>query len=140
MLFLLDTDHISLLQRGNPHVIGRLAHINPEQIAVTVITAAEQFQGRLATIRRAKIEADVVQEYERLRQTIAFYRAIHIAPYSPAAATEWVRLRKAGIRIGTQDLRIAAIALVLNLTLVTRNSRDFERVPLLHIEDWSRST
>ena len=97
VLFLLDTDHVSLLQRGNPHVIAHLAQISPEQIAVSVITVAEQFQGRLATIRRAKTEADVVQEYARLCETSAFYRFVHIAPYSTAAATKWVRMRKAGI-------------------------------------------
>ena len=44
---------------------------------------------------------------------------------------------KQKIRVGTQDLRIAAIALSLSSTVVTRNFRDFEKVPDLKIVDWS---
>jgi tRNA(fMet)-specific endonuclease VapC len=41
------------------------------------------------------------------------------------------------IRIGTQDLRIASVALTYSGILLTRNLRDFERVPELTIQDWS---
>ncbi|WP_308189044.1 type II toxin-antitoxin system VapC family toxin [Nostoc mirabile] len=43
------------------------------------------------------------------------------------------------IRIGTQDLRITAITLSVNGTLVTRNRKDFEKVPNLRLEDWTIS-
>lgn len=46
--------------------------------------------------------------------------------------------RRQQVRIGTRDLRIAALALSKNATLVTRNTRDFAKVPGLHIVDWSR--
>ncbi|MDZ8189510.1 MAG: hypothetical protein RMX96_32320 [Nostoc sp. ChiSLP02] len=43
------------------------------------------------------------------------------------------------IRIGTQGLRIAAITFSVNVILVTRNRRDFEKVPNLRLEDWTIS-
>ena len=48
-----------------------------------------------------------------------------------------IDLRKQGVRIGTQDLRIAAMAVVHDTTLVTRNARDVAQAPDLVIEDWS---
>jgi tRNA(fMet)-specific endonuclease VapC len=58
--------------------------------------------------------------------------------YSIAAQEHFLALRQQRIRIGTQDLRIAAICLVNDLTLVTHNRQDFEQVPGLRLEDWSR--
>ena len=56
-----------------------------------------------------------------------------------AAAQQFQLLHAQRIRIGTQDLRIAAIALANNCIVVTRNRRDFARVPDLTIEDWTIS-
>jgi len=72
-LYVLDTDHLSLLQRGHPHVIARLAAIPVVQRAVTIISADEQLQGRLAVIRRAKTQTDAARTYERLREAIQFF-------------------------------------------------------------------
>jgi len=56
MLYILDTDHVSLLQRGNTPVRTRLEQISIEQRAVTIITVIEQLQGRLAVIHQARSE------------------------------------------------------------------------------------
>lgn len=137
MLYILDTDHISFLQRRNPHVLAKIARIAESNRAVTIITVVEQIQGRLAVIRRARKESDAARAFERLHEAINFYLTIRVLPYDAAAATEFDRLRRQKIRIGTQDLRIASIALSRNATVVTSNIRDFGKVPGLKIEDWS---
>lgn len=57
--------------------------------------------------------------------------------FDTAAAAHFENLRKAKIRVGTQDLKIASIALASGATLLTRNTRDFARIPGLLFEDWS---
>ncbi len=68
-LWVLDTDHISLLQRGNPFVISKIATINPSEISVTVITIVEQMYGRLDVINRAKSKQELVIAYALLKET-----------------------------------------------------------------------
>ena len=85
MRYILDTDHVSLLQRGHPQVVANLARIHPAHRAVTVVTVAEQVQGRLAVIRRATAETVAARAFERLRETIAFYLAAKVLPYDADA-------------------------------------------------------
>ena len=58
-------------------------------------------------------------------------------PFDAKAAAHFARLKQARIRIGTMDLKIAAIALANDATLLTRNRADFDKVPGLRVEDWS---
>jgi tRNA(fMet)-specific endonuclease VapC len=137
MKYILDTDHISLFQRGHAQVIKKLSLVDMSRRAVTIVTLAEQVQGRLAVIRRAQTEGETARSFENLQNTIYFYQAVQVLPYDDAAVAVFEKLREQKIRIGTQDMRIAAIALSHQATLVTRNVRDFSRVPDLFIEDWS---
>ena len=57
--------------------------------------------------------------------------------YTPEAQQIFVNFRSQRVRIGTQDLRIASIAIAHGGTVLTRNRKDFEQVPGLTIEDWS---
>lgn len=137
ILYILDTDHISLAQRGHPQIMTRIAAALPEQLALSIVTVQEQMRGRLAQVQHASDTATLIRAYRLLHEAITFHRTISIVDFDPQAATIFDRLRRRRIRIGTLDLRIAAIALAAGLTLVTRNRRDFERVPGLIIEDWS---
>lgn len=137
MRFILDTDHVSLLQRGHPQVVAQLAGVDLDNRAVTIVTAAEQLQGRLAVIRRSTTESLAANAFARLQEAMAFYRTVKVLPYDPIAVALFEQLRQQKIRIGTQDLRIAAITISIGATLVTRNRRDFRQVPGLNIIDWS---
>jgi tRNA(fMet)-specific endonuclease VapC len=71
-----------------------------------------------------------------LRATQAYFCAIPILPFDELAAAQFRTLQSRRIRIGTNDLRIAAIALARQAILVTSNRRDFERIAGLGLEDW----
>ncbi len=136
-LWVLDTDHVSLLQRGHPLVVSKIAAVNPDEIAVTVITIVEQMYGRLDVIKRAKSKQELVTAYALFRETFNRLCQANILDFNEAAFDIYNELLKQKIRVGTQDLRIAAIVLSLNGTVVTRNLKDYEKVPNLKIVDWS---
>jgi tRNA(fMet)-specific endonuclease VapC len=65
------------------------------------------------------------------------YRQIPVLDFDREAADVYQQLRRSRIRIGTMDLKIAAIVIALDATLLTRNRRDFEKVPGLKYADWT---
>ena len=65
------------------------------------------------------------------------YAIAAILPFDTAAAVAFDGLLAQRIRIGKMDLRIASIALSRNLTLLSRNLRDFRQVPGLMTADWT---
>jgi tRNA(fMet)-specific endonuclease VapC len=136
-LWILDTDHISLLQRGHPAVEQRIRSINLNDIAVTIISVEEQLYGRLNRIRRAKSPETLKPAYQALYETLEDFKTANVLAFNPTAISLYQELVNKKIRVGTQDLRIAAIALSVNGILVTRNQRDFAKVPNLVLEDWS---
>jgi len=136
-LYVLDTDHVTLFQRAHPVVVQRVAVVEPEALAVTVVTAEEQLRGWLKAIRRASSGAKLVWAYTGLRAVLGYFNSVHLLDFDEMAYTRYEKLRRQKIRIGTQDLRIAAIVLSVEGILVTRNQRDFERVPDLVLQDWT---
>ena len=141
-MYILDTDHLSLIQRNNQEgrqILARLATVEDVSVAVTVITYEEQIRGRLSVLSRAKTLDEQVVAYQWLKKLSENYRSIQIIPFDQAAGVEYQRLRKMYPRLGTMDLRIAAISIVKNATLLTRNTPDFGKIKELSIGDWSRS-
>jgi tRNA(fMet)-specific endonuclease VapC len=134
----LDTDILSLWERNPEQIEHRLLSFPPEQRAITIITVEEQLRGRLAEVKRANTPDRLIRAYGYLYQTLERLSQINILPFNNAAAAKFAHLRAQKIRIGVQDLRIAAIVLSFDGVLVTRNLRDFARVPDLIIEDWFR--
>lgn len=142
MIYLLDTDHISELQGiavAGRHLIERLNRVAPDDYGTTIITFEEQIRGRLAQAAASAGTgtSSSVTFYARLNGTLRFYHNIAVWQYTQEAALRYEALRSAKIRVGTQDLKIAGIALSAGATLLTRNARDFAQVPNLLMEDWT---
>jgi len=135
--FLLDTDHVSLQERGHLPLLTRLRAQPPEALSVSIITVQEAVRGRLALLSRQLPPDQLLLAYAKLQQTIQFFSTVHVLAFDHRCLEQYEALRSQGIRIGTFDLRIAATALVHNLTMVTRNTKDFARIPGLQIEDWA---
>ena len=136
-LWILDTDHISLYQRGDLNVINRLSSANSKNLAVTVISLEEQMYGRLSEIKKATSAISLITAYSRLEITLDYFKSVQVLPFDQNAHTSFEDLIRQKLRVGTQDLRIAAIALSVNGIVVTRNQKDFGKVPNLQVENWA---
>ena len=136
-MFLLDTDHVSLDQRGHPAIRARLQRTATDAIAISAITVEEQLRGWLAVVSAANTAQRRADAYLRLTLAVEYLASITMLAYTVEADSLVNALRTQGVRIGTADVRIAATALVYGATLVTRNGKDFGRVPGLRIVDWS---
>jgi tRNA(fMet)-specific endonuclease VapC len=128
---------LTLLEEGHPAVGQRFLHQRREDVAVTVLSVEEQLSGWYTQVRKAKRPERLAWAYQRLTDTVSFLVHLRIVTYDQAAMQRYEQLRKRKIKIGRTDLRIAATVLEQNAILVTRNVRDFSRVPNLQIEDWS---
>ncbi len=139
-MYLLDTDHLSLIQRGGIQGRSILLRLTKTTIpfATTVITYEEQTRGWLDRLSRAKTVNEQVSAYQRLQQHTIHYRDIDIITFDIDAAQQYEKLRKSYPRLGKMDLRIAAIALTQNAVVLTRNQKDFGQILNLTIEDWSQ--
>jgi tRNA(fMet)-specific endonuclease VapC len=140
-MFVLDTDHLGILQRQPAPQFGVLMHKisqYPEtSFFVTIVSFHEQILGWNAYLARANDRSGAVRGYTKLEGLPGDFARSQVLPYGSAAADVFEDLRKQRIRIGTMDLRIAAIALANGITVLTRNLVDFARVPNLTVEDWT---
>jgi tRNA(fMet)-specific endonuclease VapC len=109
-------------------------------VAITIVTAEEKIKGRLATINGLsgieKVDRLAVA-YRTLQATLDDLKTFPTLLFSDMARDRYRELLQQKIRVGSHDLRIAAITLAAGGVLVTRNRRDFEQVSGLKIEDWT---
>lgn len=131
MNYLLDTNIcIYALKIRPPEVLERLRAVGRGEVALSVITVLELRQG-------AEGSRDAALAHQRLDR---FLEAMSILPFDEEAAGIGARVRaelsRRGRPIGDFDSLIAACALARDLTLVTNNVREFERVPGLRTENW----
>ena len=135
--FLFDTDHLTLYQYKHPPLMQRFAQEPADSVAICPINIEEIMRGRLAPLGRVLAGAKHVQAYADLVDAEEMFRLFPLVPFNAASESQFQHLRASRVRVGTLDLKIAAIALANRLTVLTRNRRDFGRVPGLLIEDWS---
>lgn len=141
-LWILDTDRVSLFLRGNPTVIARVLQSNPDDIAITIVTAEEICQGWLSEINKRfqpTQSPKLLLAYAEFQKAIEFFRTVQIMSFDGNSYNRFESLRQQLRRLDTRDLRIAAIAMNTRAILVTRNRQDFAQIPKLTIEDWSVS-
>jgi tRNA(fMet)-specific endonuclease VapC len=134
-----DTDVLTEGLLGNPAYAARIAAIPPDEQIVPIIAIEEIIRGRLNVIRQAesgKSRVAVERAYELFEQTLADVRDLRVLSMTQAAEDLVKEWRRQKVKGSTHDLRIAACCVLGSVTLVTRNRRDFERVPGLSLEVW----
>src|ERR1700730_7436139 len=125
MTYLLDTDHLSILQRkAGPEYLRLstwMAQFTALDFACSVVSLHEQVVGAHAFLNQAKNSAGLIRGYEFLERLPRDYLAFPLLPFDAPSAAIYDRLLGQSLRIGTMDLRLAAIALSRNLMVLTRN-------------------
>jgi tRNA(fMet)-specific endonuclease VapC len=138
-MHLLDTDHLSVLERGgeaSTQLRRRLNVLAPDQVAATMISYEEQTRGWLAFLAKARSLDEQATAYGYLQRHLQIFCAVPLLPFDAAAVAVMQRLQQQRVRIGTMDLKIASVALARDATLLSRNTRDFGKIPGLRVEDW----
>jgi tRNA(fMet)-specific endonuclease VapC len=135
-----DTDILTELFAGNAALIQRLDAIDADKRGIPIVAAAEITRGWLAATRQAEAgKGRMTLEYAlgRLQQGLVNMAAFTFLPYAAAAHALVQQWQRARIRVGTNDMRIAAICIDHGATLVTRNARDYAQVPGLTLDVWN---
>ena len=128
--YLLDTNIISDLVRSpQGPVAEHISRVGERSICTSIVVAAELRYG-----------AEKSQSKALAERVGLILSALEILPLEPPVDRRYGALRhqltRAGNIIGPNDLLIAAHVLAAGLTLVTANTREFERVPELRVENW----
>ena len=141
MKYLLDTDHISFLQRRSGQEFTRLTmrmrQYSSTDFALSIISLHEQMLGAHKFINRARTNIDIIRGYNLLLEILQGFSTAPVLPFDNEEIAIFDQLQGQKVRVSTMDLRIAAIAKSRNLVLLTRNVRDFSKVPELLTEDWT---
>jgi tRNA(fMet)-specific endonuclease VapC len=135
MIFLLDMNAISDIVREDPRIDSRLATVAPSDRVITcTIVAGESLFGA-ERLPPGKRRDDL---YGKIRKILA---GIDCEPIDRACGDSYSQIKRAcrdkGISLDENDLWIAATAVKIDATVVTRDA-DLHRVPGLNAEDWSR--
>lgn len=130
MKYMLDTNMCIYAQKQNPSVLAKIHENYQEGLAISSITLAELEYGIQASVNPEK----------NMIALLKFLTIVEVLPFESSAAFEYGKiradLRRKGTPIGNMDMLIAAHAKSENLIVVTHNTREFERVEDLQLDDW----
>jgi tRNA(fMet)-specific endonuclease VapC len=139
-VFLFDTNHISVWQRGEgahyEKLCTHLEHHSGDQIFVCVVSFHELVNGWNAYSVKKRSSESLVRTYFEFERILKDFSVMQMLSFDRKAADVFEELSHQRLRVGSMDLRIAAIAIANQMTLITQNTVDFERIPGLSIEDW----
>ena len=140
-MVVLDTDHLSLLVRGESAAGRRLQRRLDKSAAggvvATIISYEEQMRGWLSYLAKSRSMEQQIDAYKRLHGNLINFQSIQLLDFDESAAVQFQRIQKLRLRVGTMDLKIAAITIANDGLLLTRNLSDFKGVPGLKVEDWT---
>ncbi len=131
MKYVIDSDILIYYLKNHPKVVERFLQADLNELSTTIINYTELLFG---AYKSAKSEKNLVA----IRQ---FLDSLEIIPFDKHSAEVFAQLKaqlqKEGNIIADMDLLIASICLENGLTLVTNNTRHFEKIPNLILENWS---
>ena len=131
MKYLFDTNMCIFLMKGNTNVLQHYLMKKNLGLAISSITVAELYYGVFNSAYVEKNGTNLAN----------FFIGLNVLDFDSSAAVEYGRicatLRKRGTPIGPMDMLIAAHAKSMDLTLITNNTSEFERIEGLQLEDWS---
>jgi tRNA(fMet)-specific endonuclease VapC len=140
-MFLFDTDHITFLQVQIQPEHGRMVHrmslYRMTAFFWSIVSFDEQTLGAHALTKRTQDPKSVLRGYGLFEVIRSSFAIQQVLPFDQAGQSRFVQWQGLRSRVATKDLRIAAIALAHNLTVLTRNQKHFSKVPGLQTEDWT---
>jgi len=137
-VFLLDTDHITIIQRKpRSTLVARIKDRGLQHFFVSIVSFHEQARGWNAYLHGARSDDRILHAYRMFERILRDFTSMQVLSFDEPALARFNALRSGGVRIGTMDLRIAATALLHDFTLLTGNLGDFRKVAGLRVADWS---
>ncbi len=142
-MFILDTDHLGILQGPRNeqclNILQKIAEVDDSNVYLTIISFHEIVAGWTKFVKQLNDPLKIVAGYARLEQVLKDFSCSQVLPFSLAASEVFEGLKQRKIRVATMDLRIASIAISQQMTVVTRNTVDYDRIPGLIVQDWTVS-